>query len=78
MSEFDKELLDVYIDMTEKYYELTNKLINIIKNQNSKINDAILIISISEKTKIKIRKILCNIGKEMEQICDLMIEENNK
>lgn len=45
MSEFDKELLDVYIDMTEKYYELTNKLINIIKNQNSKIKEAIDLIN---------------------------------
>ncbi len=33
---------------------------------------------ISEKTEIKIRKILLNIGEEMTQICDLMIEENNK
>ena len=45
MNEFDKELLDVYIDMTEKYYELTNKLINIIKNQNSKIKEAIDLIN---------------------------------
>lgn len=42
------------------------------------VNDTISIIPISEKPKIKIRKILCNIGEEMEQICDLMIEEHNK
>ena len=33
---------------------------------------------ISEKTKIKIRKILNNIGDEMIQICELMIKENKK
>ena len=45
MSEFDKELLDFYIDIASKYYELTNKLINIIKNQNSKIKEAIDLIN---------------------------------
>ena len=40
MNEFDK-VLDFYIDVTENYYKLTNKLINIIKNQNSKIKEAI-------------------------------------
>ena len=45
MNEFDKELIDVYIDMIEKYYELTNKLINIIKDQNSKIKEAIDLIN---------------------------------
>ena len=38
----------------------------------------LLPIPISEKTEIKIRKILCNIGDEMTQICELMIKENNK
>lgn len=38
----------------------------------------LLPIPISEKTEIKIRKILDNIGDEMIQICDLMIKENNK
>ena len=45
MSEFDKELLDFYIDMAPKYSELTNKLINIIKEQNSKIKEAIDLIN---------------------------------
>lgn len=38
----------------------------------------LLLIPISEKTEIKIRKILNNIGEEMIQICDLMIKENDK
>lgn len=38
----------------------------------------LLPIPISEKTEIKIREILVNIGDEMTQICDLMIKENNK
>lgn len=41
MSEFDKALLDFYIDMAPKYSELVNKLIKIIKEQNSKIKEAI-------------------------------------
>lgn len=45
MKEIDKELLDFYIDMTEKYYKLTNKLIKIIKEQNSKIKEAIDLIN---------------------------------
>ena len=42
------------------------------------VNADILIMPISEKTEIKIRKILNNIGDEMIQICNLMIKENNK
>lgn len=38
----------------------------------------LLPIPISEKTKVKISKILVNIGDEMTQICDLLIKENNK
>lgn len=45
MSEFDKELLNFYIDMTQKYSELTNKLINIIKEQNLKIKETIDLIN---------------------------------
>ena len=33
---------------------------------------------ISEKTEVKIRKILNNIGDEMIEICELMIKENNE
>lgn len=32
----------------------------------------------SEKTDIKIREIMSNIGEEMIEICELMINENNK
>lgn len=42
------------------------------------LNDDLLFMPISEKTEIKIREILANIGEEMTQICDLMIKENNK
>ena len=45
MSEFDKALLDFYIDMAPKYSELVNKLIKIIKEQNSKIKEAIDLIN---------------------------------
>ena len=45
MSEFDKALLDFYIDIAPKYSKLVNKLINIIKNQNSKIKEAIDLIN---------------------------------
>ena len=38
----------------------------------------LLPIHISEKTEIKIRKILNNIGEEMLKICEIMIKENNK
>ena len=40
--------------------------------------DDLLPMCISEKTDIKILKILYNIGEEITQICDLMIRENNK
>ena len=45
MSEFDKELLDFYIDIAPKYSKLVNKLIKIIKEQNSKIKEAIDLIN---------------------------------
>ena len=44
----------------------------------SKLSDDLIFMPISEKTEIKIREILINIGDEMTQICDLMIKENNK
>ena len=37
MNEFDKALLDFYVDITQKYSELANKLIKIINKQNLKI-----------------------------------------
>lgn len=45
MSELDKELLDFYIDIAPKYSKLVNKLIKIIKEQNSKIKEAIDLIN---------------------------------
>lgn len=38
MGEFDKALLDFYIDMAQKYSELVNRLIKIINEQNLKDN----------------------------------------
>lgn len=38
----------------------------------------LLSMDISEKTEIKIHKILANIGDEMIKICEIMISENNK
>lgn len=38
----------------------------------------LLLIPISEKTEVKIRKILNSIGEEMIEICELMIKENDK
>ena len=37
MNKFDEALLEFYIDITQKYSELTNKLIKIINEQNLKI-----------------------------------------
>ena len=65
MNEFDKELLDFYIDVTEKYYELTNKLINIIKNQNSKIKEAIDLINYDSNIK-KAKNFIENESKKSE------------
>ena len=45
MNEFDKALLDFYIDVIQKYSELANKLIKIIKEQNSKIKETIDLIN---------------------------------
>ena len=43
-----------------------------------KLSDDLLPMPISEKTEIKIREILFNIGEEMIKICELMIKENDK
>lgn len=42
------------------------------------VTDDLIPMPISEKTEIKIRKILNNVGKEMIEICELMINENEK
>ena len=63
LNELEKDFLTKLSSMTYNWKEL---------------NDILLFMSISEKTEIKVRKILCNIGEEMIKICELMIEENNK
>lgn len=47
-------------------------------NAWKEVTDDLILMPISEKTEIKIRKILNSIGDEMIEICDLMINENNK
>lgn len=42
------------------------------------LTDDLILMPISEKTEIKIRKILNNVGEEMIEICELMINENEK
>lgn len=66
---------DCELDIYQKDF-LTDvwKMINAWKE----VTDDLIPMPISEKTEIKIRKILYNIGEEMAQICDLMIKENNK
>lgn len=47
-------------------------------NAWKEVTDDLIFMPISEKTEIKIREILYNIGEEMIEICELMINENNK
>lgn len=68
MSEFDKELLDFYIDMAQKYSELVNRLIKIIKNQNSKIKEAIDYIEDAYEMAIYTK----TVGLEEDNIQDLL------
>ena len=63
LDNYQKDFLTDMWKMVNAWNEVTNDLIPM---------------PISEKTEIKIRKILCNIGEEMLQICELMIKENNK
>lgn len=63
LNELEKDFLTKLSSMTYNWKELISIL---------------LFMSISEKTEIKIRKILNNIGEEMIEICELMIEEDNK
>ena len=44
----------------------------------NELNSILSFMSISEKTEIKIREILFNIGEEIKQICELMIKEELK
>ena len=75
---------DILIKLIQNDYELDNyqkdfltDLWKMTKAWKEVANDLIPM-PISEKTEIKIRKILYNIGEEMAQICELMIKENNK
>lgn len=63
LEKFQKDFLSDMCKMTEVWKQLT---------------DDLLPMPISEKTEIKIREILYNIGEEMIEICELMINENNK
>lgn len=63
LEKFQKDFLSDMWKMTNAWKELSGDLI---------------LMPISEKTEIKIHKILNNIGKEMIKICELMINENNK
>lgn len=63
LENYQKDFLSDMWKMTNAWKDVTNDLI---------------FMPISEKTEIKIRKILNNIGKEMIKICELMINENEK
>lgn len=63
LEKFDEVFLSDFTKMVHSWKEL---------------NDDSLFMPISEKTEIKIREILDNIGEEMIQLCDLMIKENIK
>lgn len=42
------------------------------------VNSLIMNMPLSEKNEIKIRKILNNIGDEMIEVCEILINESNK
>lgn len=62
LENYQKDFLSDMWKMTNAWKDVTNDLI---------------LMPISEKTEIKIREILNNIGEEMIKICELMINENN-
>lgn len=65
---------DKGLDELEK--DFLTKISSMVYNWKE-LSDILLFMSISEKTEIKIRKILNNIGDEMIEICEIMINENN-
>lgn len=71
-----KEIIDDN-DLNQLQKDFLTKMYTMAYNWKE-LNSILLFMPISEKTEIKIRKILCNIGEEMIKICELMIEENNK
>lgn len=72
------------IKLIQNDYELDNYqkdfLTDMWKMTNAwkEVTDDLIFMPISEKTEIKIRKILNSIGEEMIEICELMIKENDK
>ena len=71
-----KEIIDDN-DLNELQKDFLTKMYSMAYNWKE-LNSILLFIPISEKTEIKIRKILNNIGDEMIEICDLMIKENDE
>ena len=75
---------DILIKLIQNDYELDNYqkdfLTDIWKMVNAwkEVTNDLIPMPISEKTEVKIHKILNNIGEEMIEICELMIKENNK
>lgn len=71
-----KEIIDDN-DLNELQKDFLTKMYSMAYNWKE-LNSILLFMPISEKTEVKIRKILNNMGEEMIQICNLMIKENNK
>ena len=69
---------DILIKLIQNDYELDNYQKDFLTDMWKMVNAWKGVMPISEKTEIKIRKILYNIGDEMAQICELMIKENDK
>lgn len=75
---------DILIKLIQNDYDLDNYQKDFLSDMWKMVNAwkevtyDLLPMPISEKTEIKIRKILNTIGEEMVQICELMIKENNK
>ena len=75
---------DILIKLIQNDYELDNYqkdfLTDMWKMTNAwkEVTNDLIFMPISEKTEVKIREILNNIGDEMIQICELMIKENDK
>ena len=75
---------DILIKLIQNDYELEkfqkDFLSDMWKMANAwkEVSSDLILMPIFEKTEIKIRTILNNIGDEMIKICELMIKENNK
>lgn len=74
----NKDMLLIEGDDLEKFHAVFLSDLTIMAHSLKEVNDDLLYMVIFEETKIKIRKILKNIGDEMLQICELMKKENNK